>query len=64
MSSQLDTAVRASGGVVMRGSGAVTEIALVHRPRYDDWTIPKGKDDPGESACQAALREVGEETGL
>jgi 8-oxo-dGTP diphosphatase len=50
--------------VVIRGSGPVTEIALVHRPRYDDWTIPKGKDDPGESARQAALREVREETGL
>jgi len=65
VSSHLDkTAVRASGGVVMRGSGPAAAIALVHRPRYDDWTIPKGKDDPGESARQAALREVREETGL
>jgi 8-oxo-dGTP diphosphatase len=36
----------------------------VHRPRYDDWSLPKGKLDPGESFEQAALREVEEETGL
>jgi 8-oxo-dGTP diphosphatase len=39
-------------------------VALVHRPNYDDWTLPKGKLDPGESFEQAALREVEEETGL
>jgi 8-oxo-dGTP diphosphatase len=39
-------------------------ILLVHRPRYDDWTIPKGKLEPGESWQTAALREVEEETGL
>jgi 8-oxo-dGTP diphosphatase len=39
-------------------------VALVHRPRYDDWTLPKGKLDPGESFEEAALREVEEETGL
>ena len=39
-------------------------IAAVHRPRYDDWSLPKGKLDPGESWEQAALREIEEETGL
>lgn len=63
--------VRAAGGVVVRPSrnpgestdGGV-EVLVVHRPRYDDWTIPKGKLDPGETWEQAALREVEEETGL
>ena len=52
--------VEAAGGVVVRDG----LVALVHRPRYDDWTLPKGKLDPGESFEQAALREVEEETGL
>ena len=39
-------------------------MALVHRPRYDDWSLPKGKLDPGESFEEAALREVEEETGM
>ena len=56
--------VKASGGVVWRRApdGAL-ELVLVHRPRYDDWTLPKGKLDPGESFEEAALREVEEETG-
>jgi 8-oxo-dGTP diphosphatase len=53
--------VRAAGGVVVRPGG---EVAVVHRPKYDDWTLPKGKLDPGESFEEAALREVEEETGL
>jgi 8-oxo-dGTP pyrophosphatase MutT (NUDIX family) len=58
--------VRAAGGLVLRpaAGGAGTEIALVHRPKYDDWTFPKGKLDPGETDEQAAVREVAEETGL
>ena len=40
------------------------EVAVVHRPRYDDWSLPKGKLKPGEGWEQAALREVEEETGL
>lgn len=39
-------------------------VVLVHRPRYDDWTLPKGKRDPGETDEQCAVREVEEETGL
>jgi 8-oxo-dGTP diphosphatase len=40
------------------------EVALIHRPRYDDWTFPKGKRDGTESDVETALREVQEETGL
>jgi 8-oxo-dGTP diphosphatase len=56
--------VEAAGGVVMRKGPEETEIAVVHRPRYDDWSFPKGKLDPGETFEEAALREVREETGL
>lgn len=56
--------VRAAGGVVRRAAGSGPEVLLVHRPRYDDWTFPKGKADPGESAQETALREVAEETGF
>lgn len=52
--------VEAAGGVVERDG----RIAVVHRPRYDDWSLPKGKLDRGETFEQAALREVEEETGL
>ena len=52
--------VQAAGGVVMNEG----RVLLVHRPRYDDWTLPKGKLDRGESFEDAALREVWEETGL
>jgi 8-oxo-dGTP pyrophosphatase MutT (NUDIX family) len=57
--------VRAAGGVVRRRSkNGRTQYALVHRPRYDDWSVPKGKVDPGETDEEAALREVEEETGV
>jgi len=56
--------VRAAGGVVMRTGPRRAEILVVHRPRYDDWTLPKGKAKPGESDEACALREVEEETGL
>jgi 8-oxo-dGTP diphosphatase len=56
--------IEAAGGVVMRKGPEETEIAVVHRPRYDDWSFPKGKLDPGEIFEEAALREVREETGL
>ena len=52
--------VRAAGGVVLRDG----EIAVVHRPRYDDWSLPKGKLEPEEDWPDGALREVEEETGL
>jgi len=47
--------VRAAGGLVVRGDG---KVLLVHRPKYDDWTFPKGKCDAGESDEACALREV------
>ena len=50
----------APGGPV----GGELEIALVHRPRYDDWSLPKGKLERGENPLAAAVREVGEETGI
>jgi len=56
--------VRAAGGVVWRRRGDRVEVLVVHRPRYDDWSLPKGKRDGGESDRQTARREVLEETGL
>lgn len=57
--------MRAGGGVVRRRrENGDYEYALVHRPRYGDWSLPKGKVDAGESDEQAALREVQEETGV
>lgn len=53
----------AAGGVVWRQDGPDLLVALVHRPRYADWTLPKGKPEPNESLLLAAVREVGEETG-
>jgi 8-oxo-dGTP pyrophosphatase MutT (NUDIX family) len=56
--------VRAAGGVLWRHTADdVLEVVLVHRPRYNDWSLPKGKQDPGESDVDTALREVLEETG-
>lgn len=55
--------VEAAGGVLWRTDGAAREFAIIHRPKYDDWTLPKGKLDEGETHEQAAVREVLEETG-
>ena len=56
--------VRAAGGVVTRDGDGGTEYLVVHRPRYDDWSLPKGKLEPGESPEAGALREIAEETGV
>lgn len=56
--------VLAAGGLVWRRGDGGLEVAIVHRPRYDDWSLPKGKLDAGEGFEEAALREVLEETGL
>jgi 8-oxo-dGTP diphosphatase len=60
-SPRMSDRIEAAGGVVTTRDG---RVLLVHRPRYDDWTLPKGKLDPGETFEEAALREVREETGL
>lgn len=60
-----DSGVRAAGGVIERPAGiGGTEVLVVHRPRYDDWSFPKGKLEDGETEQECALREVQEETGL
>jgi 8-oxo-(d)GTP phosphatase len=62
--------IRAAGGLLWRNAGkdlsgeATVEVALIHRPRYDDWTFPKGKLAPGETDIEGAIREVWEETGM
>ena len=56
--------IEAAGGVVHRAGADGVEVLLVHRPKYDDWTLPKGKLEPGESHEDAAVREVEEETSL
>lgn len=76
MSNQTSSAGRRSGSRVVHAAGAVLwrrggadsaapalEVAVIHRPRYDDWSLPKGKVEPGETAPVAAVREVFEETG-
>ena len=56
--------VRAAGGVLVRSGPRRPEVAVIHRPKYGDWSLPKGKLDDGEDFEQAALREVEEETGM
>ena len=58
------TEILAAGAVVLRDAPDGREVLVVHRPRYDDWTLPKGKLDEGELLPVCAVREVGEETGV
>lgn len=59
------TVMRAAGGLIVRKSrSGRREIAIIHRPEYNDWTLPKGKVEPDETPEDCALREVREETGL
>jgi 8-oxo-dGTP pyrophosphatase MutT (NUDIX family) len=55
--------IQAAGGLIWRNANGKKELAIIHRPKHDDWTLPKGKLEPGESWKEAALREVHEETG-
>jgi len=56
--------IPAAGAVLWRPGEQGPEVALVHRPRYDDWSFPKGKSTPGEHVLITAVREVTEETGI
>jgi len=59
--------VRAAGAAVWRlaeHQGGVFQVLVIHRPRYDDWSLPKGKREPGEDDDECARREVTEETGV
>ncbi|OBH15828.1 NUDIX hydrolase [Mycolicibacter terrae] len=58
-----DKIVYAAGAVLWRTRRKTVEVALIHRPRYDDWSLPKGKVDPGETEPVTAVREILEETG-
>lgn len=61
----LRVAVRAAGGlIVRRGADHAPRVVLVHRPRQDDWSFPKGRQKRGETLLGTALREVREETGF
>jgi 8-oxo-dGTP diphosphatase len=59
-----DDVVRSAGAVAWRRSDGRVEVLLVHRPKYDDWSFPKGKAEEGESDVDCAVREVEEESGL
>lgn len=56
--------VEAAGGVVVEGTGSDRRVAVIHRPKWDDWSLPKGHREKDESLVGCALREVAEETGL
>ena len=61
----MERVIEAAGGAVWRvGGRGHLKVVLVHRPRHDDWSLPKGKLHPGETHLDAALREIREETGL
>src|SRR5690606_6090158 len=62
---QVKANIHAAGAVLWRQAPAGgIEIAVVHRPKYEDWSLPKGKLDPGETPVLTAVRETEEETGL
>ncbi len=55
--------IQAAGGLIWRNSAEGKQLAIIHRPKHDDWTLPKGKLESGEIWTEAAIREVWEETG-
>lgn len=60
----MNNIINAAGSVIWRKVEGELQVALVHRPRYDDWSLPKGKQDPGEALISCAFRETIEETNL
>ncbi|MGO2035758.1 MAG: NUDIX hydrolase, partial [Brevibacterium sp.] len=64
VSSRVSADILAAGAVCWRLGAEGLEVALIHRPRYNDWSWPKGKVEPGETLPETAIREVKEETGL
>ena len=52
--------IRAAGVVLLRHTGPFPEVLAVHRPKYNDWSLPKGKLEPGEQEIHAAIRECDE----
>lgn len=64
MSDELEEEIAAGGIILSARDGQEARVLLVHRPKYDDWSFPKGKAEEGESLEETALREVKEETGL
>ena len=59
----MSATIEAAGGIVTRERDGEREVLVVHRPQYDDWSLPKGKLERGETPAEAAVREVEEETG-
>lgn len=55
--------IEAAGGVVWKNTSSGPKLAIIHRRRYDDWSLPKGKRETGEQWHETAIREVFEETG-
>lgn len=58
-----ESVIQAAGGILWKKEGSIKKLAVVHRHKHKDWSLPKGKVDPGETWKKAALREVLEETG-
>ncbi len=56
--------IYAAGGVVLRRCNHNIEVLVIHRPKYDDWSFPKGKAEPGETPVATALREIEEESSV
>ena len=63
MTNKKKSVIQAAGGIIWKKEGNEKKLAVVHRHKHNDWSLPKGKVDPGESWKKAALREVLEETG-